>query len=194
MKTPAGLGVYPAIDRKDTKFDENGVWKADLAVPAVDAEPLIKKLQDVYKSHTGKAAPRSSNSMFYNEIDKESGEETGRVIFKFRVKDRVLKNGDPWDRQPKVFDAKGAKVSPVPAIGGGSEYKVQFEVYCWDTGAKTGVSLQPTDIQLLKLVERSSGDTCPFDEEPDAEYLAEDSSDDCPFDLDDDGEATSGDF
>lgn len=198
LMTPRGAAVYPAIDRKDTKFDDNGVWKADIALSKEAAEPLIKKLQAIFKSHTGKVAPVSKNSMFYKETDKETGEETGRVIFKLRVKDRVLKDGSPWERQPKVFDGAGQLVSPIPAIGGGSEYKVRFEVYCWDTGANKGVSIQPTDIQLLKLVERTAGETSPFDEEPDADfYTGEDDGDDCPFDADEsDGSegAGSGDF
>lgn len=191
LTTPRGVASYPSIHRKDMKFAEGdeleGLYKADIALDADTAAPLIKRLQEIHKEFTGKAAPASKNSMFEKEVDRESGEETGRIIIKARVKDKELKSGDIWHRQPKVFDARGQIVKPIPAIGGGSEIKLQVEVYCWQTPAgKKGVSLQPLSVQLLKLVERGNQDVNPFDEEPDAEFFADEYSDDeSPFDSDD---------
>lgn len=185
--TPRGAAYYPAIHKKDTKFDDDGCYKADIAVDAGEAQDFIKRLQAIHKDHTGKAAPKSKNSMFEMELDKDTGEETGRVIIKSRVKDRTLKNGDPWRRQPKVFDGQNNPVSPIPAIGGGSEMRVQLEVYCWETPAgKKGVSLQPLNVMLLKLVEFSGSTSSPFDEEPDAEFFAEEEDDPSPFAEDND--------
>lgn len=185
MMSPKGIAVYPRLNQPDTKFDELGAYKADIAVPSEEAKPLIAKLQAIHKAHTGKAASVASNPMFMNEVDKETGEETGRVIFKFRVKNRLTKRGDLWDRQPKVFDAKGNMLSTVPNIGGGSTLKVFFEIYEWKTpDGKPGVSLQPIKVQLLDLQEFSGGDTDnPFDEEEGftaetLEETAEDGGDD----------------
>ena len=181
MMSPKGIAVYPRLNQPDTKFDELGAYKADIAVPSEEAKPLIAKLQAIHKAHTGKAAPVAANPMFMNEVDKETGEDTGRVIFKLRVKNRMTKRGDVWDRQPKVFDAKGNMLSDIPNIGGGSVLKVFFEIYEWKTpDGKPGVSLQPIKVQLLELQEFSGGDTDnPFDEEEGftAETLSEDGDD-----------------
>lgn len=186
--TPKGFAVFPSLDRKDMKFaagDElRGQYKADVAISAEDAKPLIKQLQDIYKDWTGKAAKASGNTMFEPEVDRESGEETGRIIFKCRVKDKELKNGDIWDRKPKVFDGSGNLVKEVPAIGGGSIIKVQVEVYQWQTpDGKKGVSLQPKSVQLISLQERLGGVSNPFDEEPDADFSADDVDEDSPFEV-----------
>jgi len=167
MMSPKGIAVYPRLNQPDTKFDELGAYKADIAVPSEEAKPLIAKLQAIHKAHTGKAAPAASNPMFMQEVDKETGEATGRVIFKFRVKNRMTKRGDLWDRQPKVFDAKGSLLTTVPNIGGGSTLKVFFEIYEWKTSdGKPGVSLQPIKVQLIDLQEFSGGDDQnPFEEE-----------------------------
>ena len=166
MMSPKGIAVYPRLNMPDTKFDELGAYKADIAVPFEEAKPLMDKLQAIWKAHTGKPANATSNTMWAKETDKETGEETGRVVFKMRVKNRLTKKGQVWDRQPKVFDAAGNRVMDIPNIGGGSTLKVFFEVYEWNAGGKMGVSLQPMKVQLLDLQEFVGGDDAsPFDAE-----------------------------
>jgi len=166
MMSPKGIAVYPRLNMPDTKFDELGAYKADIAVPFEEAIPLMDKLQAIWKAHTGKPANAISNTMWAKETDKETGEETGRVVFKMRVKNRLTKKGQVWDRQPKVFDAAGNRVMDIPNIGGGSTLKVFFEVYEWNAGGKMGVSLQPMKVQLLDLQEFVGGDDAsPFDAE-----------------------------
>lgn len=150
-----GKAVYPALKRPDTKFDELGQYKADIAIPSSEAEPLIKKLQEIHKAHTGKAAKASDNPMFYVETDANTGEETGRVVFKCRVKNKRRKDGELWDRRPKLFsaDLKPIDVNP----WGGSTMVVSAEVYCWDAGGKKGVSLQPLGVQIIELVSGGDG-------------------------------------
>lgn len=148
-----GLAVYPALKRPDTKFDENGTYKADISVPLADAKETMDQLQEIHKAHTGKAAKKSDNSMWYIETD-EAGEETGNVVFKCRIKNRISKKtGELWDRRPALFDAALKPVDVNP--WGGSTYIVSADVYCWDAGGKMGVSLQPMGVQILDLKEGS---------------------------------------
>lgn len=145
-----GKAVYPRLGMPDTKFDELGAYKADVSVPMVEAEPIMAHLTKVYKTHTGKPPKKTENSMWYFETDEE-GEETGNVVFKCRVKNKLRKrDGQLWDRKPKLFDAtlKPVDVNPF----GGSTYVVSAEVYEWDAGGKKGVSLQPIGVQILELV------------------------------------------
>ena len=79
FSTPVGTAVYPRLKTPDTKFDENGIYKADVAVPKADAKPLMDELAAIFKSHTGKAPKASDNVMWYLETDEE-GEETGNVV------------------------------------------------------------------------------------------------------------------
>lgn len=145
-----GKAVYPRLGQPDTKFDELGAYKADVSVPMADAEPLMAHLTKVFKTHTGKPPKKSENTMWYFETDEE-GEETGNVVFKCRVKNKLRKrDGQLWDRKPKLFDAtlKPVDVNPY----GGSTYVVSAEVYEWDAGGKKGVSLQPIGVQIIELV------------------------------------------
>lgn len=152
LSTPPGLAVYPRLKTPDTKFDELGQYKADIAIPLAEAEPLMDKLNAMHKAHTGQPAKKSENTMWYLEVD-DSGEETGRVVFKIRVKNRLNKKGELWDRRPALFDAalKPIDVNPY----GGTKYVVSFDVYEWKAGDKKGISLQPAGVQILELVEGS---------------------------------------
>ena len=182
--TPRGTAIYPRLKTPDTKFDENGQYKSDLKMPMDVAAPLIEKLKKIYRDHTGKAHPKSPerdnrNAFFYIETDDE-GEETGNVVFKLRVKNKITKKGDLWDRRPAQFDARGRPLANPKNIGGGSELKVSFEVYCWQTptGGK-GMSLQPEAVQIINLLEfngQRDASAYGFGEEDDG-YAADDDDD-----------------
>jgi len=155
LSTPVGTAVYPRLKTPDTKFDDLGIYKADVSVSAEAAAPLIDILMKIWKDHVGKAAKKADNPMFANEVD-EAGEETGNVVFKLRVKNRMNKKGELWDRRPALFDAALKPIDVNP--WGGSQYAVSFDTHCWDYGDKKGVSLQPAGVQIIELV---TGDGSP---------------------------------
>lgn len=192
LSTPVGTAVFPALKRPDTKFDELGVYKADLAVPLSEAEGLMAELTAIFKAHTGKAPSKADNTMWYLEEDKESGEPTGNVVFKLRIKNRIGKDGKPWDRRPKQFDARLKPIDVNP--WGGTKMVVSFDVYEWNSGGKKGVSLQPVGVQILDLKTGNGGadpaamgfatrDGYVADEEPNGSDYGFD-SDDTPDDGD----------
>ena len=178
-----GRAVYPALDRPDTKFDELGQYKADLAVPLAQAEQLMKKLSEMYKAHVGKAAAKTTNTMWYMETD-EDGEETGNVVFKMRIKNRLNRDGKLWDRKPKQFDAalRPCEVNP----WGGSVLAVSATVYEWDAGGKKGISLQPQAVQIIELVSGGGKDASAFGFDATEGFTAPDAAPDFGGSDDDD--------
>ena len=161
MKTPRGTAVFPALHRPDTKFDENGSYKADLRLDPSNpgVQKFLSKLDALYKGHMGKVHPKNAdssnkNALYYAEADKETGEPTGFVVVKMRVKNKISKrSGELWDRRPAQFDAKGRPIGSPKQVGGGTTMIVSFEPYCWVNGATKGVSLQPLAIQIIDLKE-----------------------------------------
>lgn len=184
---PKAEAVYPALSRPDTKFDELGEYKADFRLPEAEALPAIEKLQKIIKDHTGKAYPKKKNPIWYYEVDSETGDETGNVVFKVRVKNKLRKSdGKLWDRRPLMIDAKKNDMPTATNPWGGTIYRVQAEVYCYLQPHK-GVKLQPLMVQIIDLVTGGSkGDSSAFDEEDDG-YVA-DASD---FDSEDEGTESS---
>jgi len=81
--------------------------------------------------------------------DKNTKEETGEVIFKFRIKN-LKKDDEIMDRKPALFFKNEEDKGKL--IGGGSLMKVEFQVYNWKANKK-GVSLQPRSVLIETLVE-----------------------------------------
>ena len=182
-----GKAVYPRLSQPDTKFDELGQYKADVSVPLAEAEPIMEILSKPFKAHTGKAPKKADNTMFYFETDI-NGDETGNVVFKCRVKNKLRKrDGKLWDRKPKLFDAalKPVDVNPF----GGSTYVVSAEVYAWEAGAKKGVSLQPVGVQIIELVSGSGPSASSMGFKAQEGYMADPNEGDYADGGDDDNEA-----
>lgn len=149
--TPAGIARYPWLHKPDTKWKPEGEYKVTLVLSKKDAAPLIKLCSDalaevarVNKTKKIKAIPITP------ELD-DQGNETGNVLVKCAVKCR-----EGWDRKPRLFDASANRIDV--RVGGGSKIKVNVEVYAWFNPALgAGVSLQPTAVQVLDLVEVAEG-------------------------------------
>jgi hypothetical protein len=180
-----GIAHYPRITKADTKYNEHGTYSANVILPLAEAKPHIDALQVIAKPHMGKALPVRKNQLWYYEVDKETGEETGMVIFKIAVRNREVtdkrtKEKSIWDRKPSLFDSKAVLIKRPPAIGGGSLIKVTAEVYFGkDKDGNPSINLQPTAVQLLKLVEytgneRSASDYGLEAEEEEGGYVAGD--------------------
>ena len=156
--TPPGIAVFPRLANPDTKYNELGTYKADLALDA-DADstqPFMAAMLADYKEHTGKAHPKNPDkgnrdAFYYTETDDE-GEYTGRIVLKLRVSNKLVKKtGKVWERKPRQFDAflKPIEVNP----WGGSKMIVSFEVYAWSGKDNSkGFSLQPIGVQIIDLI------------------------------------------
>ena len=186
-----GKAVYPRLSQPDTKFDELGQYKADVSIPLADAEAIMKTLTATFKAHTGKPPKKADNTMWYFETN-EDGEETGNVVFKCRVKNKLRKrDGQLWDRKPKLFDAalKPVDVNPF----GGSTYVVSAEVYAWEAGAKKGISLQPLGVQIIELVSGSGPSASSMGLKAQEGYTADVEYDNDDDDANDDDSNDAGD-
>lgn len=162
ISLPLGRAIYPALKNADTKFHDLGIYKCNVSVPLKEATSTMEKLAEIHKRHTGKAPPKAENTMWKMEVDEETGEETGNVVFKCSVKNVRRRDGELWDRRPKQFDAKMNPVDLNPY--GGTELYVSASIYEWSAGGKKGVSLQPLAVQIINLVEggASSGENFGF--------------------------------
>ena len=160
ISLPLGRAIYPSLKRPDTKFHELGIYKCNISVPLQEATDAMETLSQIHKKHVGKVPAKAENTMWKMEIDEETGEETGNVIFKCSVKNVQRRNGEVWDRRPKQFDAKMNPVDLDPL--GGSEIYISASVYEWSAGGKKGVSLQPLAVQIINLVERGGADAESF--------------------------------
>lgn len=150
LTLPKGKAVYPYLNNPDYQFDELGVYQTRLSVPLEAAKPIIDKISAFFEDYAGKKLNPSDNTAFKLEED-DNGERTGNVLFRVKAKNRRNRNGELWDRKPKMVDAGG---QPTKAhVGGGSTIRIGCEMFAWEAAGKKGVSLQPMIVQVIDLVQ-----------------------------------------
>lgn len=172
--TPKGVLRFPKLSQVDFGTDEypkpEGEYSAPLILEASDpaVQELIAKLRPLHEQavqagdigfkalkpeQRKRLKELTVNEFFTEELDKDTEEPTGRLIFKFKMPASITakkgKNeGTTWDNRPAVFDRytevliPGMKFRKRKAsedirdvhttadvdIGGGTTAKVSFEV------------------------------------------------------------------
>lgn len=167
--TPRGVFIYPHMTEPDMKYPKNGIgnYHTKLALDSEDAAPLVDELQKILDEFvaagcTVKGDPikpatlkKATVADIVEEEFDEEGNETGRVIFKFKLDEKVvLKTGKSWDQKPRLFDAAAQQITDPINVWTGSEGKVNLEVhpYFMESSKTFGLSLRLIGAQILKLV------------------------------------------
>lgn len=213
MTSPRGVFKYPKLNEPDTKFNPAGDYSVKLVLAGKAAADLIDALQPHYDAAVALAEEQFAalpvanrrrlkeitfNPFYTPVFDEETEQETGEVEFNFKMLASGTRKSDgkPWSRKPVIFDAAGRRMANPPAIWGGTEGKVAFQVGSYfipGTGA-AGISLRLSAVQILELVSSGGGTAAQFgfgeeegythEDEVEAEAPTEATAD--SFDVDED--------
>jgi len=188
----AGTAMWAKVFEPDTKFNPDGDYTINVQLSAADAAPMCEQLEAIVQAEFNKAVkadPRLKNTLTTQDVcqpvyDRDTGDDTGNVEFKFKLKAKVQKrDGTYYEQQPAVIDSKKVPMTNDILIGNGSRVKVAFEPipYVMQTNKKVGVALRLKAVQVIDLVEYGNSATSVFDEEdgfvaPSATIVAETST------------------
>lgn len=168
--TPRGPLVYPKLTKPDTKYKAEGEYRAKqrFTADAFPADKLaeLEALRDALAEETraaltkkkegAKAKALTVRDVLTTETDKETGEPTGFVLINAKMSASGVskKDGKPWRRSPKLFDAAGRKLPPNVQIWGGTEAKLAVEArpYYTPKDNEVGIAFYLNAAQVLKLV------------------------------------------
>lgn len=213
ITTSRGVFIYPRLTEPDTKFVKpDGEYHTKFALDADD--PLVEQLDTLLEEYIDSELPniearanglkgaklkkvmktveqaqkRETNELYEVEYDDE-GEETGRVLFKFKLKAVVKTEKKTWEQKPRLFDASAEPI-PDGTVNPwtGTEGKVNIEVfpYFMEKDGVFGLSLRLVGAQILKLVQGSgkgaSASDMGFEQEEDG-YVANNRESDSGFDA-----------
>lgn len=154
--TPSGIAIYPHLTEPDTKFNAMGEYKVSLSLSEDEAAPIVEKVDEVMEQAqelipAGKRK-KEAEPPYFPELDDE-GQETGRVVFKFKMKAKVnTKDGRTIEMSPKMFDSKGTLMTDVDSIWGGSILRVSADLIPYYVAAVgAGVSMRLKAVQIIEL-------------------------------------------
>lgn len=170
LTTPRGVLIYPHVTEPDTKFvkpDGEYHTKFALVQDAPGVAEFTAKLEEILQAYKVEnpdeikpiALKKATTAdLFEEELDDE-GNETGRVIFKFKLKAMVVTKTKSWPQAPRLFDAKAQPIEGEVKVWTGSEGKISTEVfpYFMETTKQFGLSLRLKGVQILKLVSGGGG-------------------------------------
>lgn len=162
--SPAGIAVYPWLNKPDTKFNADGVFKTGLILEGAEAQKLKEELdaasQVAFDEETADLAPAARKKwrlyLPYEEEETEEGHKTGRITFNFKQNATIKVEGQPKAIQIAIFDAADKEVHT--PIFGGSTIRVMYRPRNTKIAAsqQAGVKLDFLKVQLVKLAERKN--------------------------------------
>lgn len=158
ITTPAGIAVYPKIEKPDTKFNADGVYTIDLDLDQQDAGELTTKLTQIADAaYAAECKAKGKKALKRSDMPWKETED-GKIRFKFKLKAKGGTGEKQWDQKPAIFDAKGTPIKDVN-VGSGSTVKVAFEAVPYFTAmVGHGISLRLRAVQILELHQYIAGD------------------------------------
>jgi hypothetical protein len=171
-----GSAQWAKVLEPDTKWNPLGDYTINLQMSQANSAEMCERLEQIVQEEFSKAIkekPPLKNTLTTQAVvntvyDKETGDDTGKVEFKFKLKAKgQRKDGSYYEQQPAVIDAKKQPLPKDMLIGNGSRVKVAFEPipYIMQSTKKVGVSLRLKAVQVIDLVEYGNSATSVFDEE-----------------------------
>ena len=168
--TEVGKAIYPHLNKPDTRFQKEGVYKVTLELSPVNAKNLLKHIDDGIKLATKDSKSNKTAQLPYKT------DENGNMQFNFKCKaSGVSKTGQNLEQKPKLFDSKGTPISKDILVWGGTTMKVAYEIIPYSNNMLgSGVSLRLKAVQVHDLVSGggASADSYGFKEEANG-YVAE---------------------
>lgn len=169
MTTPRGVFIYPHLTEADTKYVKpDGVFHTKFAIESdlestdefvVELERLLDEFVAEYRADkSNKMTPakykKTSLADIYEDDVDDEGEETGRLIFRFKLNAKVETAKKSWNQYVRLFDSSAAPIKGAINIWTGTEGKANIEVFPYFMAStKTfGLSLRIKGAQILKLV------------------------------------------
>lgn len=162
--SPTGVADHPWVNKPDTMYNADGVYKVNLQVTGPEGMALKEALDaDVDKAFDELTADLPANKRKdwtkqypYEALTDDKGETTGVIEFHFRQNAIInLPDGEKKPVKIGIFTAKDAP-EPDAKIYSGSKLRVRFKPrYIKVASAKkAGLRLDFIAVQIIELVTR----------------------------------------
>ena len=176
-ETKKGTALHAHCARPDTKYNADGLFHTDfIHLDDAEGEEFRKEIdqlaEEALEEHLKTITPaqRKKWSIHYPyrlEEDKDTGAETGRIIFRFKQNAVIhLKDGTQKPIEIGLFDAKRKKLKEGTSIFTGDTIKCLYKprVVVMQSAQKVGIRLDFAAVQLIK--KRDGAGSGGFSEEP----------------------------
>jgi hypothetical protein len=126
--------------------DAGAEYSISIKLPTREATPIIEKIKDAWKDYNATEQP--GTWPFRNEVNKDTKEPTGNVLFKTKF-NASYQNKDGSFASVAIFDAKGHKLPKNFEIGNGSIIRLGVQLVPHDMQGG-GISLRLKGVQVIE--------------------------------------------
>lgn len=184
VQTARGVGQFVYVDKPNTRFAEEGEaghFESTILLPQDAAQLIIEPFEKLLAAAVAEVEEAKGKKVKVSDAPYRIDDKTGLVAFKFKKPAESNIEGKKVKNHVAVVDAKAALIpqGKIPKIGSGSTIKINgFLSPFFVPAVGVGVSLKLRGLQIVKLVEYSSGDDTNFASEDDGyEFTAEGTED-----------------
>ena len=177
--TPAGTAGYLYLSVPDTKFKEDGEYRAQITLSAQHAEKIEALIAEELLKSVAKAKEENAGKRIKQADTPVRANDDGTITLNTKCPAfvTVKKTGEKFSLRPAVFDGAGNRLpNDTLKAGQGSTIRVSIEIRPYYTSlVGAGVTLRVKAVQILKLVEFGGGgsaDGFGFDTDGDAIEIA----------------------
>lgn len=191
--TPVGEAHYPWLNKPDTKFNPDGVYKVVMTFKkSPELDFMLKDLEKLLDGFYEETINNPKNAKNKTKITKADiyelvGEKGDLISMKFKQNAIIKSMNGEFNAHIALFDSKG-KPCPEAQIGGGSRIKVCFTAapYYVPSSKVCGLTFRPVAVQVIELkdIKGASAESYGFGvEEGGFEYAEEGQAEEStPFD------------
>jgi hypothetical protein len=159
LTTPKSTVMWANLGKPNTKFSADGVYDVTVLINNDDFLPIKAKIESLlsraeaeYKALYKKKASIANTMPYREDVDKETGEETGLWQLKAKLSAKTSVNGTIADRRPVLVDSKLKPLSSDTAIGKGSIVRVNMTFYPYYVPSLgLGISAKLASVQVIEL-------------------------------------------
>lgn len=151
--SPIGTAQWPKLDQpygwseaqQRNVPDPEGQFETVLLVPEKDAQPLIASIKQAIEQ----SGIKPKHVPYKKEEDKDTGEETGNIAFKFKA---YALNREGRPNKIHFFDSRARPLPSDIYLTSGSTMRCLG----WISVAKMGARLNLKEVQVINLIERQA--------------------------------------
>lgn len=154
--TPAGKAVYPQVNQPNYRFDANGMYSCKLHLTEDEFNAFKTKVEDyVEAQYNAECAKQGKKLKKANSSPIRITDEGDFEIYAKQAAKKQTQKGE-LEFSIGIYDAKAKPCNA--QVGSGSIVKLAVKPWTWfNPSLGFGYTLQLGSIQVLELVEYSSG-------------------------------------
>ncbi len=159
---------HPWVNKPDTKFNADGLYKAPLVLSGAAAQKLKAEVDekaqaffDEYaeeKGWNGSERKKWSLALPYEELEDSDGNPTGEIVFKFKQNAKIkLKDGTVKEVKIGLYDSQDNEMHK--PVWSGSEGRVaySYRLSVITASKQVGARIDFSKVQITKLASGSAG-------------------------------------